>query len=159
MWPDAVERVATFARAAGIEAQLEEIPAGSTAPADIAAAVGCHPRQLVRTTLFASGGELVVAHAPAYADLRASSVTRLLGDRSVRPLEAHETEAITGFPFTAVPPFPLPPAAAVLLDRQLLGGAWLSVCAGTATHRLMLPGYDLVRITRARVVGLLEESA
>jgi prolyl-tRNA editing enzyme YbaK/EbsC (Cys-tRNA(Pro) deacylase) len=159
MWPEAVERVAAFARAAGIDARLEEIPARGTAPEDVAAALGSHVRQLVATWLFAAGDSLVVALAPAYAHVRTSEVARLAGDPTVRPLRAGETEATTGFPFGAVPPFPLPHVATVLLDRELLAEPWLWVCAGTTTHRLMLLGYDLARVTGARVVGLSGESA
>jgi prolyl-tRNA editing enzyme YbaK/EbsC (Cys-tRNA(Pro) deacylase) len=159
MWPDAVERVAAFARAAGIDARLEEIPTRHTAPGDIAAAIGCHARQLVGTSLFVAGDSLVVALAPAHAYVRASDVARLVGDPTVRPLGSRETEATTGFPFAAVPPFPLPRVGTVLLDRELLAEPWLWVCAGATTHRLMLLGYDLARLTSARIVGLVEESA
>ena len=52
-WPEPVERVAAFLRAAGAEARVEEFRGGTPTARDAADAVGCELAQIVKSLLFA----------------------------------------------------------------------------------------------------------
>ncbi len=159
MWPAAVERVAAFARAAGIEARLEQLPAGATAPEQRAEAIGCRLGQLVTSHVYVGPDEqlvLVLVRGDLNPDVAA--VGRLSGVTGLRAAEPDECSRATGFPSDAVPPFPLP-AAVALVERRVLAEQFVWVSAGSSEHALLLSAPDLVRVARARVVDLVRESA
>jgi prolyl-tRNA editing enzyme YbaK/EbsC (Cys-tRNA(Pro) deacylase) len=159
MWPAAVERVAAFARAAGIEARLEQLPAGGATPAERADAVGCRLVQLVTTRVFIGPGEdLIAVLMPGDLVAAHETIARSAAVSCVRALEAGESEGAAGFPLDAMPPFPLPHTVA-LVERRVLAETLVWVCAGSAEHALVLSSADLVRAVRGRVVDLTRESA
>jgi prolyl-tRNA editing enzyme YbaK/EbsC (Cys-tRNA(Pro) deacylase) len=159
MWPAAVERVAAFARAAGIEARLEQLPVGGITPEQRAEAIGCRLGQLVTVRIYTGPDEqLVVVLAPGDLEPDAVAVSRLSGVSGLRAADADESEKATGFALEAVPPFPLPECVA-LVERRLLAEPFVWVSAGSVEHALLLSVPDLVRVVRGRVVDLVRESA
>jgi hypothetical protein len=133
MWPDPVERIAAFLRAAGTAGRLEELPADADAapgPAIRAAGFECDGRGLVVLVL----------------DERAidrEKVSVAAGCGTLRPAPA--------------PEFPFHPAR-VLLERTLVTAetVWLEV--GTERHVLGLAPAELARLTRAETADLLLEA-
>ena len=63
-WPDPVERVAVFLRAAGAEARLEEFASATPTAQAAADAIGCSLEQIVKSLVFVCGKQPVLALAP-----------------------------------------------------------------------------------------------
>src|ERR671915_1456184 len=96
-WPEAVERVAAFLRAGGVEARIEEFESGTPTAEDAARAVGCKLGQIVKSVVFDCDGSSVVVLVPG--DRRADSrkVARAAGARKARVAGAEQVVAATGF--------------------------------------------------------------
>jgi prolyl-tRNA editing enzyme YbaK/EbsC (Cys-tRNA(Pro) deacylase) len=158
-WPEPVERVAAYLRAAGAEARVEEFRDGTPTAEDAAAAVGCALPQIVKSLVFECDGRPVVAMVPG--DRRASSrkVARAAGGRRARVAGPELVRTATGFEPGAVAPFPLPRVDRVLLDRSLLAHETVWVGAGSPRHLAALAPAELVRLARAQPVDTVEESS
>ena len=133
VWPEAVERVAIFLRAAGVEGQLEELLAGAHAP----------PGLRLATTALECEQHLVVALVPAGRRL----------DRRKLALAAACSELVT----TGRPEFPFP-GARVFLEQTVLMEPTVWLEAGTSRHVLGLAPAQLTRLTRAVAADLIVES-
>ena len=133
MWPEAVERVASFLRASGLEGQLEELLAGAQAP----------PGLPLAATAFECEERLVVALVPVGRTLDRRKLARAAACSQL--VTAHRPE----FPFTG---------ATVLLEQTALTAPTVWLEAGTPRHVLGLAPAQLSRLTRARPADLTEES-
>jgi hypothetical protein len=125
MWPPDVERIVEPLRAAGVEARLEELPAGEDSapgPAARAFAYDCDGRAVV-----------VLVEAEAEPDL--AKVASAAGCRDVRRLPA--------------PTFPFAGAARVLIEQRLLAAITVWIEAGSPRHVLGLNPGVLAQLTRA----------
>jgi prolyl-tRNA editing enzyme YbaK/EbsC (Cys-tRNA(Pro) deacylase) len=133
MWPEAVERIAIFLRASGVEGQLEELLDDAETP----------PGVLLQATAFECGAGLVVGLVPAGRTLDEGKLARAAGCPTVRPTPARE------FPFQG---------AKVFLDRTALTAStvWLEV--GSPRHLLGLVPAHLVRLIGAETRDLVAES-
>ncbi len=133
MWPPEVERIVAPLRAAGVEARVEELPAGeegAPGPAARAFAYDCDGRDVV--VLVEADGEPDLAKVAAAAGCR---------DARRRP----------------APPFPYAGAARVLLEQRLLTGEAVWIEAGSDRHFLGLNPSVLARVTRATAADLARE--
>ena len=133
VWPEAVERVATFLRTSGVEGQLEELLAGAQAP----------PGLRLATTALECEKRLVVALIPAGRRL----------DRRKLARAAACSELVT----TRRPEFPFS-GATVLLEQTVVTEPTLWLEAGTSRHVLGLAPAQLTRLTRAVAADLIVES-
>ncbi len=159
VWPDPVERVAAFLRAAGAEARLEQFDLGTPTAAAAAEAVGCRLEQIVKSLVLLCDGVAVVALVPGdrRADLR--KVARALGAGTARTATAAEVLEATGFAPGAVAPFPLPGVARILVERTLLSSPVVWVGAGSDRHLAALSPVELMRLTRGEAEDVVKESA
>lgn len=157
-WPESVERVAAFLRAAGAEARLEEL--GSETPTATAAAdaIGCTLGQVVKSLVLVCDGASVVALVPGDRRADTGKVARLVGARRVAVANPEEVVSATGFSPGAVSPFPLERVSAVLVERTLLRHPTVWAGAGSDRHMVALSPAELVRLTRGRVEDLVLES-
>jgi hypothetical protein len=132
VWPEAVERVASFLRASGLEGRLEELLAGAHAPPGL---------QLVATA-FECEGRLVVALVPAGLTLDRRKLAGVAACSELVTAERPE------FPFAS---------ATVLLEQTALTAptVWLEV--GTPRHVLGLAPAQLTRLARAQTADLTVE--
>jgi prolyl-tRNA editing enzyme YbaK/EbsC (Cys-tRNA(Pro) deacylase) len=133
VWPEAVERVATFLRASGAEGQLEELLAGAHAP----------PGVRLATTALECERRLIVALIPAGRRL----------DRRKLARAADCSELAT----TRHPEFPFS-GATVFLEQTVLTEPILWLEAGTSRHVLGLAPAQLTSLTRAVAADLIVES-
>jgi prolyl-tRNA editing enzyme YbaK/EbsC (Cys-tRNA(Pro) deacylase) len=132
MWPDAVERIASFLRESEAQGRIEELPPG----------VDTAPGPSVRAESFDCDGRTLVALAPSEREVDRARLARRGGCTDLR-------EAPTAaFPFQD---------ARVLVDRSLvsLRTVWLE--AGSPRHVLGLPPSQLLRLTRAETGSFLLE--
>lgn len=133
MWPEAVERVASLLRAAGVEGQLEELLPGAEPPPGLhLAAVG-----------FECAGRRLVALVPAGRQVDSARLGSAAGCPSPRPGQAPE------FPYAGT---------AVFLERTVLAAPIVWLGAGSPGHLLGLAPGQLARLTRALGADLLSES-
>jgi prolyl-tRNA editing enzyme YbaK/EbsC (Cys-tRNA(Pro) deacylase) len=151
-WPDAVERVAAYLRAAGAEARIEEFEQPTPTADDAAKAVGCSLGQIVKSLVFDCDGAAVVVLVPG--DTRASSrkVRGIVGCKRARIAGAEYVEQATGFTPGAVAPFPLPRVSRVLVDRLLLRHPTVWVGGGSERHLVAVSPAELMRLSRAEPV-------
>lgn len=159
-WPDPVERVASFLREAGAEARLEEFATATPTAAEAAEAAGVGIEEIVKSLVFATDtGELVLALVPGGRRADPAKVALASGARTARVATGEEVEQATGFAPGAVAPFPLPPGRRVFVDRTLLSRPAVWVGAGSSRHLARLGPGELVRLTRARTMDVVQEAA
>ena len=129
----------------GVETRIEEFEAGTPTAVDAARAVGCKLGQIVKSLVFDCGGRWIVALVPG--DRRADS------SKIASP---EQVEKATGFVAGAVAPFPLPGVDRVLVDRTLLSHKRVWIGAGSPKHMAVISPADLVRLSRAQAVDVVE---
>ena len=156
-WPEAVERVAAFLRDARAEARIEEFPDGTTTAQDAARAVGCEPAQIVKSLVFLCDGLPVLVLVPGDRRADPAKVAAATGAAKASVANAHDVQLATGFEPGAVAPFPLPRAVQrVLIDPTLLGRGLVWVGAGSAHHVAGIQPAELVRLTRAGPMDVVQ---
>lgn len=156
-WPEAVERVSSFLRAAGAEARIEEFSEGTPTAADAAAAVGCGLDQIVKSLVLMCDEKPVVALVPGDRRGDPAKVARALGAESARIATAIEVERATGFPPGGVAPFPLRNVETVLMDRALLRHTLVWAGAGSERHMVGIAPAELGRLARAKPMDVAAE--
>jgi prolyl-tRNA editing enzyme YbaK/EbsC (Cys-tRNA(Pro) deacylase) len=159
-WPEAVERVAAFLHEARAEARIEEFPDGTTTARDAARAVGCEPAQIVKSLVFLCDGLPVLVLVPGDRRADPAKVATAVGVAKASVASAQDVERVTGFEPGAVAPFPLPRAVQrVLIDHTLLGTGLVWVGAGSVHHVAGIQPAELVRLTRASPMDVVQDRA
>jgi prolyl-tRNA editing enzyme YbaK/EbsC (Cys-tRNA(Pro) deacylase) len=132
MWPEAVERIASFLRESNAQGQIEELPPGVDTP----------PGQGVQAATFECDGRTLVALVPEDRVVDRGRLARRGGCVDLRPTPKR------AFPFQD---------ARVLVDRSLLlvPTVWLE--AGSPRHVLGLAPGQLLRLTRAETGAFVVE--
>ena len=156
-WPEPVERVSSFLREAGAEARIEEFAEGTPTAEDAAAAVGCELSQIVKSLVLLCDERPVVAFVPGDRRGDTEKIASAAGAARARVASRDEVERTTGFPAGGVAPFPLPNVETVLLDLTLLRHPVVWAGAGSSRHVVGLAPAELVRLSRARPMDVLEE--
>jgi prolyl-tRNA editing enzyme YbaK/EbsC (Cys-tRNA(Pro) deacylase) len=130
VWPEAVERIAVFLRASGVEGRLEELLAGAGPPAG----------KMLRAEVFDGDGGAVVALIPADRNVDTRKLAIAVGSPEVRPAAA------ASFPFEG---------ARVFIDQSVLSSEAVWLEAGSPRHVLGLSPAQIVRMTKAETTDLL----
>jgi len=155
-WPEPVERVAAFLRAAGAEARLEEFADATPTARDAARAVGCELQQIVKSIVILCDGRPVVVLVPGDRRADVQRVRRLLECADARVATPRQVLDATGFEPGAVAPFPLPRVHRVLVERTLLAHELVWVGAGSPRHLAGMEPGELVRVSKATPVQAVE---
>jgi prolyl-tRNA editing enzyme YbaK/EbsC (Cys-tRNA(Pro) deacylase) len=155
-WPDPVERVASFLRAAAVDARLEEFPDGTPTAASAARAVGCTKAEIVKSLVFVCDERPLLALVPGDKRADAQRLTAAAGARYARVAKPEEVVAATGFEPGAVAPFPAPNVSRVLMDRSLLRHEIVWIGAGSNRHMAGIGPTDLARLAKAEIADLTE---
>jgi len=124
MWPESVERIASFLRDSEAQGRIEELPPGVDTP----------PGPAARVAGFECDGKLLVALVPADRAIEQARLARSSGCSVLRP--------------AASPPFPFQ-GARVIADRSLLAMRTVWLEAGSPRHVVGLAPDQLLRLTRA----------
>jgi prolyl-tRNA editing enzyme YbaK/EbsC (Cys-tRNA(Pro) deacylase) len=156
-WPESVESVAAFLRAAGAEARLEEFDAETATAADAARAVGAEASDIVKSLVVLCDGRPVLALVPGDRRGDLAKIARAAGANDARIARADEVRSVTGFEPGAVAPFPLPNVERVVIDRSLLSRRAVWIGAGSPRHLAVLPAPELVRLSRAIPADLVSD--
>jgi prolyl-tRNA editing enzyme YbaK/EbsC (Cys-tRNA(Pro) deacylase) len=157
-WPEPVERVAAYLRAAGAEARLEEFAEGASTAKAAAEAIGCGLDEIVKSLVFLCDGAPVVALVPGDRRGDPAKVARAAGATATRIARPEEVEAATGFSPGAVAPFPLLAVQRVFVEQTLLTQPVLWVGAGSTRHMARLTASELLRLTRAEAADVVQDA-
>ena len=155
-WPEPVERVSAALRAGGAEARIEEFPEGAHTAEEAAAAIGCELRRIVKSLLFDCDGSWVLVLLPGDRRADQEKVARATSANRARVAGAAQVRDATGFEPGAVAPFPLPKVESVFIERTMLGQPVVWIGAGSESHMAALSPAELVRLSRARSVDVVE---
>jgi prolyl-tRNA editing enzyme YbaK/EbsC (Cys-tRNA(Pro) deacylase) len=158
-WPEAVERVTSYLREARAEVRVEEFREGTPTAKDAARAVGCELGQIVKSLVFDCGGRTVVVLVPGDRRADSEKIALAAGKGFARIAGSDEVRDATGFEPGAVAPFPLPRVEAVFVERTLLSQPVLWVGAGSDRHMAALSPAELLRLSRARPMDVVEQAA
>jgi prolyl-tRNA editing enzyme YbaK/EbsC (Cys-tRNA(Pro) deacylase) len=132
MWPEPVERIASFLRESEALGRIEELPGDVDTP----------PGPGAQAVAFECDGRPLVALVPADRAVDRARLARRGGCTELRPSPAR------GFPFQG---------ARVLVDRSLLSVRTVWLEAGSPRHVLGLAPSQLLRLTRAETGHFLLE--
>lgn len=157
-WPEAVQRVTEYLREAGAEVRVEEFPEGTPTAQDAAEAVGCELGQIVKSLVFSCDNRSVVVLVPGDRRADSAKIARAAGVAFCRMAGSDEVREATGFDPGAVCPFPLPRVETVIVERMLLSQPVLWVGAGSERHMAALAPTELLRLSRARPMDVVEEA-
>jgi len=155
-WPEPVERVTAYLREAGAEVRVEEFPDGTPTAQAAARAVGCELSQIVKSLVFHCDGRPVVALVPGDRRADSDKIARAAGCRFARIAGPDEVTEATGFEPGAVAPFPLPRVERLFIDPTLLSHRVVWIGAGSERHMASLSPTELVRLSRARPMDVVE---
>ena len=156
-WPEPVERVSAYLRAAGVEARLEEFGEGTPTAETAARAIGCEPGLIVKSLVFDCDGAAAVVLVPGDRRADPAKVARAVGCARAKVAGHDEVRSATGFEPGAVAPFPLPLVERVLIEQTLLGHDRVWVGAGSSKHMAGLSPRDLVRLAKAEPIDAVQE--
>jgi prolyl-tRNA editing enzyme YbaK/EbsC (Cys-tRNA(Pro) deacylase) len=157
-WPQPVQQVSDALREAGAEARVEEFAEEVATAADAARAIGCPLRQIVKSLLFDCDGRSVLVLVPGDGRTDPAKVAAATGVRRARVASAVQVERETGYAPGAVSPIRPSRVERVLIERTLLGEPLVWVGAGSERHLAGLPPTELVRVTRAEGVSVVEDA-
>jgi Cys-tRNA(Pro) deacylase len=159
VWPEPVERVAAFLRAAGTEARVEEFSSGTPTAQHAADAIGCEAAQIVKSLLFRCDARWVLVLVPGDRRADRAKIAEATGARVADIAPAHEVERVTGFEPGAVAPFPLRHVDRVLVDPSVFGHEVVWIGAGSTSHMASLAPADLARLARAEPMDVVQDRA
>jgi len=155
-WPEPVERVTAYLREAGAEARVEEFSDGTPTAQAAARAVGCELGQIVKSLVFQCDNRPIVAMVPGDRRADSEKIARAAGCRFARIAGPDEVTEATGFEPGAVAPFPLPRVERLFIDPTLLSHRVVWIGAGSERHMASLSPTELVRLSRARPMDVVE---
>ncbi len=155
-WPEPVERVIGYLRDAGAEVRVEEFADGTPTAQAAASAVGCELAQIVKSLVFDCDGRPVVVLVPGDRRADSKKIASAAGCTFARIAGAEEVAEATGFEPGAVAPFPLPKVESVFIEHTMLGQPVVWIGAGSESHMAALSPVELVRLSRARPMDVVE---
>ncbi len=155
-WPEPVARVTRYLQEAGAEVRVEEFSDGTPTAQAAARAAGCELGQIVKSLVFDCDGRPVVVMVPGDRRADSEKIARAAGATFARIAGPEEVAEATGFDPGGVAPFPLPSVESLLIDQTLLSQPILWIGAGSESHMAALSPAELVRLSRARPVDVVE---
>jgi prolyl-tRNA editing enzyme YbaK/EbsC (Cys-tRNA(Pro) deacylase) len=153
-WPEPVERVSAFLRAAAVDARIEEFSEGTPTAREAARAVGCELGQIVKSLVLVCDGAYVLALVPGDRRADEDVVRAAVGAAEVRVAKAAEVVHATGFEPGGVAPFPQRAVTQTLMDTSFFAHEEVWVGAGSSSHMASLRPAELQKLSRAKSVDL-----
>ncbi|HVF04842.1 MAG TPA: YbaK/EbsC family protein [Frankiaceae bacterium] len=146
-------RVLNALAAAGVEAEIVEIPEGTPTAAAAAAALGVEVGRIANSLVFTADGEPLLVMTSGAHRVDTAVVGARLG-ATVRRADPETVRAATGFPIGGVAPVGFPAPVRVLVDEDLLGYGTVWAAGGTPHTLFEITPADLVRATGGEVAGV-----
>ncbi len=144
-------RVLNALAAAGVEAEIVDIPEGAATAAAAAAALGIEVGRIANSLVFTADGEPLLVMTSGANRVDTAAVGARLG-AVVKRADADTARAATGFPIGGVAPVGFPGPVRALVDEDLLRYDTVWAAAGTPHTVFETTGADLVRLTGGEAV-------
>ena len=156
---DSARRVQQALAAAGLTAQVLQLPQSTRTASDAAAAVGCRVGQIAKSLVFriadSNRAVLIIASGANRVDER--RVAAHLNSGIVKA-DADFVRAVTGFAIGGVPPLGHATPIETLIDQDLLQFDTIWAAAGTPNALFSIDPHALVRATGGQVLRLAESN-
>jgi prolyl-tRNA editing enzyme YbaK/EbsC (Cys-tRNA(Pro) deacylase) len=154
-----MERVTEAARSAGHRIAPRRFPAGTRTAADAARAVGCDVAQIVKSLVFMSGDEPVLALMSGTNRADTTKLAAAVGAAALRRADPDEVRAASGFAIGGVAPFGHPRAIRVVVDRDLMTFEVVWAAAGLPDAAFPIEPTALVAVSGGTVADIAEPSS
>ncbi len=149
MHPPSVQRVVDAAAAHGLDIDVRESPAGTRTAEDAATAVGCAVDQIVKSMIFDTGEELVLALTSGTHRVDGAKLALALGVKECGRADVDAVRATTSYAIGGVPPIGHATPLRSVLDPHLLTFDEVWAAAGTPRHVFGINPSTLLRISGA----------
>jgi prolyl-tRNA editing enzyme YbaK/EbsC (Cys-tRNA(Pro) deacylase) len=152
-----VQRVADTLTLLGIEVEITEFSESTHTAAEAAAAINSTVGQIVKSLVFLSGEQPVLALVSGTNRVDTEKLAVVAGG-PIKRANADIVRKVTGFSIGGVPPVGHMTSLPTYLDRDLLEYERVWAAAGTPNAVFPIASDDLQRITGATVVNLAADS-
>lgn len=149
----APDRVKAALHAAGVATEIRHFAASTRTAQDAANAIGTTVGQIVKSLLFLSGDEAVLALVSGSNQLDAAKLGALTGDE-IRKADATVVRQTTGYSIGGVPPLGFPRPIRTFIDRDLWQYDEVWAAAGTPNDVFRTTADELIALTRGRPADL-----
>jgi prolyl-tRNA editing enzyme YbaK/EbsC (Cys-tRNA(Pro) deacylase) len=136
-----------------VEVDARELPDSTRTAPEAAAAVGCEVGAIVKSLVFRSGGEAVLALVSGGNRADEARLEAELG-APVERADADFVRAATGYSIGGVPPIGHPAPLRTLVDEDLLRYEVVWAAAGTPRSVFPIEPRELAQLARGTVVSL-----
>jgi prolyl-tRNA editing enzyme YbaK/EbsC (Cys-tRNA(Pro) deacylase) len=153
-----IRRVLEAAARKGVALEVTVFDQSTHTAADAAAALNAELGQIVKSLVFDCDGRKVLVLVPGDRRADSEKIARAAGSNFARIAGSDEVREATGFDPGAVAPFPLERIDAIFVERTLLSQPVLWVGAGSERHMAALSPTELLRLSRARPMDVVEQA-
>ncbi|MGB2895552.1 MAG: YbaK/EbsC family protein [Anaerolineales bacterium] len=152
--------LARFLREKGIRAELLALPVKTPTVEAAAEAVGTSSNKIVKSVLFMVDDRpvLAITSGTSRIDRRRIAKNFGVGRKRVRLADENQVQTSTGYPIGAVPPFGHPEPLLTIIDPGVLEHNVVYAGGGASDHLIKVETTELLRITQAEVLELLDRS-
>ena len=141
-------------RAAGLNADIQEFPAGTRTAEDAARALGTTVAQIVKSLVFLADGRPVLALVSGANRVDERKLAAACGAQRVEQADADTVRETTGFGIGGVPPVGHHRPLRTFIDQDLLRHDLVYAAAGTSTAVFPVTPGELIRASGAQPVDL-----
>ncbi len=134
MHQPSVQRVVDSAAACGLTITVVEFPEGTRTAVDAATAVGCEVDQIVKSMVFDTGDELVLALTSGSHRVDGAALASALGVEKCGRADVNDVRAATSYAIGGVPPIGHATPLRAVIDPHLLTFSEVWAAAGTPRH-------------------------
>ncbi len=147
-----VNRVRGALKAAGLEAEIREMPDNTRTAAQAAKAAGCHLDQIMKSIMFKGeqSGDLILFLTAGGNRVDPEKASAVVGEWPVKA-DADLIRSRTGFAIGGVAPVGHLSPIRTFIDRRLLEFDSVWAAGGTPRHIFCIDPHDIQRITGAEV--------
>lgn len=152
------DRVRAALQSAGVRTEIRHFAASTRTAQDAADAIGITVGQIVKSLLFVSGDEPVLALVSGSNQLDTTKLTILTGD-DIRKADASAVREATGYSIGGVPPLGFPRPIRTFIDQDLwrYGEVWAA--AGTPNDVFRTTPDELAALTKGRAADIKREAS
>lgn len=147
-------RVRAYAAARGADLPVTRFAATTRTALDAARQIGTQVERIVKSLVFVSAGEPVVALCSGRARVDEKLLAAALGAPSVRRATADEAKTYTGYAIGGVPPFAHERGCRVIADEGLLEFDEVWAAAGLPDAVFPIGPSELIRIADAQIARI-----
>jgi Cys-tRNA(Pro) deacylase len=151
-----VERVVGALAAAGIATEVKEFAESTRTAEEAAAAIGVTVGQIVKSLVFLSGSQVILALVSGQSRASRQKLAVLTGAESVVQPDADTVRRLTGFSIGGIPPVGHTSRLPTFCDPDLLQYSVVWAAAGTPHAVFSISPSQLVALCEAQVADICQ---